>query len=339
MFDAAAAAEVFQVVETSTARPAAPPEAGDLPGAGATDPVRAPEPSVPRRELAGQAVYVIDAAVRDVDFLAGSIPEGATVLYLADGVSGMGQLADALESLGGIGALHLISHGAEGSFTLGSDTLDTANLLSFQAQWTAVAAALRPGADILLYGCRIAADGGILVDQMARMTGADIAASIDDTGAQVLGGDWVLEYRVGTIESAALAAEAYGWTLAAPSLAATAGVIAVGENTGGAVGSGITVSGTGADLLRATASVTAGKGALAFEAAPAGVTIVSGSGSASFVFEGTAADLQAALPALRYSYVGTSEIGDSDILALSVTNQTTGGTATLASGRAITVII
>jgi VCBS repeat-containing protein len=172
---------------------------------------------------------------------------------------------------------------------------------------------------------------------MARMTGADIAASIDDTGAQVLGGDWVLEYRVGTIESAALAAEAYGWTLAAPSLAATAGVIAVGENTGGAVGSGITVSGTGADLLRATASVTAGKGALAFEAAPAGVTIVSGSGSASFVFEGTAADLQAALPALRYSYVGSSEIGDSDILALSVTNQTTGGTATLASGRAITV--
>jgi len=337
MFDAAAAAEAVQIVQTSTAQPAAAPEADEAPGTGATEPVRAVDYPAPRRELAGEAVYVIDAAVRDADIFSGSIPEGAIVLYLAAGESGMNQLADALGAIGDVGALHLISHGTEGSFTLGSDTLDAANLFSFQAQWATVAAALRPGADILLYGCRIAADGGLLVDQMARMTGADVAASIGDTGAQVLGGDWVLEYRTGTIEGAVLAAEAYGWTLAAPSLAATAGVIAVGENTGGVVGAGITVGGTGAELLRASASVTAGKGTLAFDAVPAGVAIVSGSGSASFVFEGAAADLQAALAALRYTYVGSSEAGDSDTLSLSIENRDTGGTATLTGGRAITV--
>ena len=37
------------------------------------------------------------------------------------------------------------------------------------------------------------ADGGLLVEQLARMTGADVAASIDATGAAARGGDWVLD--------------------------------------------------------------------------------------------------------------------------------------------------
>ena len=337
MFDAAAAAEMFQTADASVAGSDAPREAGTseaplLPGAPAVEAAAASP-----RASEGKAVYVIDAAVRDAAVLERAIPDGATVLHLAQGVSGMSQLATALASMGDVGALHLISHGAQGQFTLGGDSLDVATLEAFQSQWAAVAAALRPGADILLYGCRIAADGGLLVEQLARITGADVAASIDDTGAAARGGDWVLEAGAGEVTATVLSVEGYGWTLAAPDLTAPAGVVAVGENTGGTVGGGITVGGTGADVLRATASVTAGKGALAFGGPPAGVTIVSGSGSNSLVFEGTAADLQAALSVLNYSYVGTSETGDSDTLSLLVTNQTTGGTATLAGGRAITV--
>lgn len=337
MFDAAAAADMFQAADAPAARADAPREASAaeaplLPVAPAVEAAAASP-----RASEGKAVYVIDAAVRDAAVLEGAIPDGATVLHLAPGVSGMSQLATALASMGDVGALHLISHGAQGQFTLGGDTLDVATLDAFQSQWNAVAAALRPGADILLYGCRIAADGGLLVEQLARMTGADVAASIDDTGAAARGGDWVLEAGAGEVTATVLSVEGYGWMLAAPNLAGPPGVVAVGENTGGAIGGGITVGGTGADVLRATASVTAGKGALAFGGSPAGVTIVSGSGSDSLVFEGTAAALQAALSVLNYSYVGTSEIGDSDTLSLSVTNQTTGGTATLAGGRAITV--
>ncbi|MCX7199171.1 MAG: DUF4347 domain-containing protein, partial [Proteobacteria bacterium] len=337
MFDAAAAADMFQAADAPAARADAPREASaaeaPLPPVAPAVEAAAASP----RASEGKAVYVIDAAVRDAAVLEGAIPDGATVLHLAPGVSGMSQLATALASMGDVGALHLISHGAQGQFTLGGDTLDVATLDAFQSQWNAVAAALRPGADILLYGCRIAADGGLLVEQLARMTGADVAASIDDTGAAARGGDWVLEAGAGEVTATVLSVEGYGWMLAAPNLAGPAGVVAVGENTGGTVGGGITVGGTGADMLRATASVTAGKGALAFGGPPAGVTIVSGSGSNSLVFEGTAADLQAALSVLNYSYVGTSETGDSDTLSLSVTNQTTGGTATLAGGRAITV--
>ncbi|MCA9091647.1 MAG: DNRLRE domain-containing protein, partial [Planctomycetaceae bacterium] len=45
------------------------------------------------------------------------------------------------------------------------------------------------------------ADGQSLVDSLGFLTGADIAASTDETGAAILGGDWDMEYHVGQIET------------------------------------------------------------------------------------------------------------------------------------------
>ena len=58
--------------------------------------------------------------------------------------------------------------------------------------------------DILLYGCQVGADGAGLafIQSWAATTGADVAASTNLTGAQNLGGDWVLETRTGNIETA-----------------------------------------------------------------------------------------------------------------------------------------
>ena len=57
--------------------------------------------------------------------------------------------------------------------------------------------------DILLYGCDLAAsqEGKSLLEAMSRLTGADVAASEDLTGAASKGGDWDLEFRTGTIET------------------------------------------------------------------------------------------------------------------------------------------
>ena len=57
--------------------------------------------------------------------------------------------------------------------------------------------------DLLIYGCDLAATerGEQFVDSLARLTGADVAASDDPTGHADLGGDWELEYRSGDIES------------------------------------------------------------------------------------------------------------------------------------------
>ena len=61
----------------------------------------------------------------------------------------------------------------------------------------------RPGRGPLIYGCDVAenADGRALIDALGRLTGADVAASEDLTGAAAKGGDWNLEYATGSIQT------------------------------------------------------------------------------------------------------------------------------------------
>ncbi|HEY8251321.1 MAG TPA: DUF4347 domain-containing protein, partial [Burkholderiales bacterium] len=134
---------------------------------------------------------------------------GSEVLVLDQNRDGLEQITQALAARSGsVGALHIVSHGSSGSLALGAATLDAASLESYQAQLRAWADALTADADILFYGCNLAADeAGIgFVDELSRLTGADIAASTDLTGSAGLGGDWDLEYATGSIEADAMAA-------------------------------------------------------------------------------------------------------------------------------------
>ena len=58
---------------------------------------------------------------------------------------------------------------------------------------------------MLLYGCEVGAgaEGAAFIDQLALMTGADIAASTDKTGGSTLGGNWDLEVVHGSVEASA----------------------------------------------------------------------------------------------------------------------------------------
>ena len=55
----------------------------------------------------------------------------------------------------------------------------------------------------MFYGCDLAAseDGQTLVESLSTLTGADVAASTDDTGHAIFGADWELEYTAGQIET------------------------------------------------------------------------------------------------------------------------------------------
>ena len=65
---------------------------------------------------------------------------------------------------------------------------------------------LAPGADLLFYGCDFASDanGRGLVAQVARLCGADVAASTDRTANVAQDGDWELEHRVGDVDAVVL---------------------------------------------------------------------------------------------------------------------------------------
>ena len=102
-----------------------------------------------------------------------------------------------------IQSVHIISHGDEGELQIGNQTLDASSLRQNRDQIEAWKHSLADHADILLYGCDVAAGekGEAFVSLLADLTGADVAASTNSTGGDIDGGDWVLESHWGSIET------------------------------------------------------------------------------------------------------------------------------------------
>ncbi len=168
------------------------------------------------------AVYFIDATLPDLHTLLAGLPLGADVQLIPAGQDGLQFMVDALAGRSGLGALHILSHGASGALQLGIATLNAATLASRAADLALIGQSLNGDGDILLYGCNVAASevGAQFVGTLAQATGADVAASDDLTGAQALGGDWELEFASGDVEAAATldtqAQQAYAFVMAKP---------------------------------------------------------------------------------------------------------------------------
>ena len=165
---------------------------------------------VPRHEIA-----FVDVRVEGVQDLLARLDRQVEVVMLDPGDDGLARIADTLgaRAPGSVDAVHILSHGASGTVRLG-DAWTTAETLrdpSREAGFAAIRQALSADADILLYGCGVTADGagGDFLQAWADLTGADVAASDDTTGAAGRGGDWILETSLGPVEAAALRAE--GW--------------------------------------------------------------------------------------------------------------------------------
>ncbi|MEO0673249.1 MAG: DUF4347 domain-containing protein, partial [Pseudomonadota bacterium] len=142
-----------------------------------------------------EEIVFIDAGVEDADALRGSVPASAEIIELDAGSDGMAQIAAALADRRGIDAIHIVSHGDAGELRLGNGTLNEASMGGEHADaLSVIAAALAADADVLIYGCDFGADarGASAVETFKELTGADIAASDDDTGHAELGGDWNL---------------------------------------------------------------------------------------------------------------------------------------------------
>ena len=157
-----------------------------------------------RREL-----VIVDAATPNYHQLLQDViqnPDGTRqieALLIEPGVDGVAAIGQILARYRDLDAVHLISHGRAGGVQLGSATLSADNLAQYAHSIRGWAVALNQDADILFYGCGLAgsASGQQLVDQIGALTGADVAASTDVTGAATRGGDWDLEYAAGHVET------------------------------------------------------------------------------------------------------------------------------------------
>jgi hypothetical protein len=145
-------------------------------------------------------IVFIENNVKDWQTLAAGVAPGAKVVVLDFHGDGLQQMADYLASHGNVDAIHIVTDGGQGDLWLGTKYLSSANLASNAEALGAIGRALNPHGDILLYSCNAAggSEGASFVTGLARLTGADIAASNNRTGAN---GDWDLEVKTGTIEA------------------------------------------------------------------------------------------------------------------------------------------
>ena len=153
------------------------------------------------------------------------------MVFLSQDRDGLEQIAQYLQGRTGVGAIHILSHGEAGALRLGNGNLTMASISGSHADdLVVIRSALTVDADILIYGCDVAAgvDGAAFISALADATGADIAASTNDTGAADLGGDWVLETEVGAIGAKSIFAQEYDGLLAPLTITAagTGGVTA-----------------------------------------------------------------------------------------------------------------
>lgn len=168
---------------------------------------------VPSTAASPREVVFVDSTLPNWQDLLTHISPDAKVVVLDPLKNGIVQMAEALQNETGMQAVHLLSHGGSGFVVVGNTMLSSYNLDNYIPQLAVIRAALSDQADFLLYGCDVAQGeaGAHFVQQLALATGADVAASSDDTGVS---GDWVLEVQSGAVEAQGIEATDYTADLA-----------------------------------------------------------------------------------------------------------------------------
>lgn len=160
-------------------------------------------------------IIFINSNVADYQRLIPQLPSDSEIVVLNADQDGVSQILAALRGQMDLDAMDIISHGMPGTLTLGSGELNSANVADYAEQLAQIGRHLGHNGDILLYGCEVAQGktGQVFVEQLARFSGVNVAASTTLTGAADLGGNWMLEARVGSIKSTTLQLS-YGGVLA-----------------------------------------------------------------------------------------------------------------------------
>ncbi|SUD41798.1 Pyrrolo-quinoline quinone [Ectopseudomonas mendocina] len=195
MFDGAVAATAAEVADTQAA------DAQPTADASSSHDTLAATPTGTADNR--QEIVFVDGQVQDYQQLLAGIKPGTEVVVLDPKGDGLKQISDYLSGRSGIDAIHIVSHGLPGQVTLGSLALDKAGLEARAADLAQIGQSLDVDGDILFYGCDVGSDaaGQAFVNQIAQLTGADVAASNDPTGSVSQGGDWTLEVTSGSIEA------------------------------------------------------------------------------------------------------------------------------------------
>ncbi|MCA9145020.1 MAG: DUF4347 domain-containing protein, partial [Planctomycetales bacterium] len=154
-------------------------------------------------------IVFVDAGVEDYEAFISDIQQRQSastryeVVILKQDESGVARISATLSDRQNIDAIHFVSHGSDSGLRLGSDWLTSDNVDGYAWQIDEWRFALGEDADLLIYGCDLASSdaGRELLNSLAAACDCDVAASTNDTGHAIFGGDWDLEYSTGSIET------------------------------------------------------------------------------------------------------------------------------------------
>ncbi len=203
-----------------TTAPAAPQAQAGAPTAPAAAEKSAVEKTAERLGLAPEAAPVrneivfVDSTIEGHQTLLAGMNPNAQVVMLDASRDALDQMADYMDGRRDVDAVHIISHGSAGNLILAGQTYSADRLSQqYEVDLARIGQALSADGDILLYGCDVGqgSAGERFIDTVGQMTGADIAASIDKTGAADLGGDWVLEAKTGQVDTAIAVSLTHEW--------------------------------------------------------------------------------------------------------------------------------
>ena len=157
--------------------------------------------------LAPRQVVFIEADVPDAQDLIRGVRPGVEVVVLDPSQDGVQQIAAWLtaHNTRNLAAIDIVAHGADGEIALGTGTLSSATIGTYQTELQQIGTALTPGGAIQLYGCDVGEDatGVAFLDQLSQATGgANIAAASHLVGDAAGGGSFDLNVNVGTVDVA-----------------------------------------------------------------------------------------------------------------------------------------
>jgi large repetitive protein len=197
---------------------------------------------------ASNDIIFIDTNVASYDILAQEWAGKGTVVLIDGGKDGIAQIEAALAGKHDIGAIHIVSHGVEGTFFLGTTKVDQAAINgTLASSFAAIGKSLAPNGDLLIYGCDFGggASGQAIVNDLARITHADVAASVDDTGTTLRGANWTLERTSGLIDHRTLDSLNWNGLLAPVVIAPGVNSLVVRDSAGAIVSPVGTAQGAG----------------------------------------------------------------------------------------------
>jgi VCBS repeat-containing protein len=198
LFDGAAASAAVDQHQNDPAGTPPAPTTVDVPHATPNE----GHPATEQAPSAARTLLVLDSRIENREQLLTQLPGNVSAIVVNPGEDGLAAISAALAHLGKVDSIQVMSHGSAGQFTLGNRTVTADNVDQLGQTLEQWRNNLTQGADIQLYGCDVGAGaaGKTLVAELARWTGADVAASSNDTGNSRAGGDWTLETRVGDID-------------------------------------------------------------------------------------------------------------------------------------------